>query len=106
MARGGNPNQICVSHLCSTYHPVILSVFSDTDICANVNPQLVRISLSWMPFIVVVGLNNDNRSVFIPAQIINFGLVPPHLRFVFIGVVSLFWSKSLFVHCLIVFIPK
>jgi len=34
-----------------------------------------------------------SRGVFIPAQIINFALVPHHLRFVFVGVVSLFWSK-------------
>lgn len=33
-----------------------------------------------------------NWGVFIPAQIINFALVPTHMRFVFVGVVSLFWS--------------
>lgn len=32
------------------------------------------------------------RGVFIPTQIINFGLVPHHLRFVVVSVVSLFWS--------------
>jgi hypothetical protein len=30
--------------------------------------------------------------VFVPTQLVNFALVPPHLRFVFVGVVSLFWS--------------
>ncbi len=38
-----------------------------------------------------------HRGVFIPTQIVNFALVPHHLRFVTIGVVSLFWSASL--HC-------
>ena len=35
------------------------------------------------------------RAVYIPTQVINFALVPPHLRFVFVGVVSLFWSVFL-----------
>ena len=34
------------------------------------------------------------RGVFIPTQIVNFALVPTHLRFVTVGVVSLFWSTS------------
>lgn len=34
------------------------------------------------------------RSVFVPTQIINFWFVPPHLRFLVVSVVSLFWSKS------------
>ena len=33
-----------------------------------------------------------NWGVFIPAQLVNFWVVPPHLRFGFVGVVSLFWS--------------
>ena len=33
-----------------------------------------------------------SRAVFAPAQVINFALVPPQFRFVFVGVVSLFWS--------------
>ncbi|TCD65404.1 Protein required for ethanol metabolism [Steccherinum ochraceum] len=36
-----------------------------------------------------------NWGVFIPAQAINFTFVPPHLRFVFVGVVSLFWNTYL-----------
>jgi protein Mpv17 len=32
--------------------------------------------------------------VYTPTQIINFTLVPPQFRFVFVGVVSLFWSTS------------
>lgn len=33
-----------------------------------------------------------NWAVFIPTQIINFAIVPHHLRFFVVGVVSLFWS--------------
>ena len=33
-----------------------------------------------------------SRAVFAPAQVLNFALVPPQFRFVFVGVVSLFWS--------------
>ncbi|TDL21241.1 hypothetical protein BD410DRAFT_790000 [Rickenella mellea] len=36
-----------------------------------------------------------NWSVFIPTQIINFAVVPAHLRFVFMSVVSLFWNTYL-----------
>ena len=35
-----------------------------------------------------------SRAVFAPAQVLNFALVPPQFRFVFVGVVSLFWSAS------------
>lgn len=34
-------------------------------------------------------------SVFIPAQTVNFALVPPHLRFVFGSTVALFWNTYL-----------
>ncbi|KAI0350479.1 hypothetical protein OH77DRAFT_1439833 [Trametes cingulata] len=36
-----------------------------------------------------------NWGVFIPTQVVNFALVPPHLRFVTVGVVSLFWNAYL-----------
>lgn len=36
-----------------------------------------------------------NWSVFVPTQIVNFALVPAHLRFVFMGTVSLFWNTYL-----------
>ena len=35
------------------------------------------------------------RGVYIPTQLINFSIVPPHLRFFTVSVVSLFWSKRL-----------
>ncbi|KAL4062823.1 hypothetical protein V8B97DRAFT_1905126 [Scleroderma yunnanense] len=34
-----------------------------------------------------------NWAVFIPTQIVNFALVPHHLRFVVVSVVSSFWSR-------------
>ena len=34
------------------------------------------------------------RGVFIPTQVVNFRFVPPHLRFVTVSVVALFWSTS------------
>ncbi|KAK7693273.1 hypothetical protein QCA50_002840 [Cerrena zonata] len=36
-----------------------------------------------------------NWGVFIPTQVINFAFVPHHLRFVVVGVVSLFWNTYL-----------
>ncbi|KAF5335476.1 hypothetical protein D9611_012197 [Ephemerocybe angulata] len=36
-----------------------------------------------------------NWAVFVPTQIVNFTLIPPHLRMVTIGVVSLFWNTYL-----------
>jgi hypothetical protein len=36
------------------------------------------------------------RSVFIPTQILNFALVPHHLRLAFVGVIGLFWSEFLY----------
>lgn len=37
-----------------------------------------------------------NWLVFVPAQVINFSIVPAHLRFLFVGGVSLFWSTWFF----------
>ncbi|KDQ49595.1 hypothetical protein JAAARDRAFT_638211 [Jaapia argillacea MUCL 33604] len=36
-----------------------------------------------------------NWCVFVPTQIINFAIVPNHLRFFVVGVVSLFWNTYL-----------
>ncbi|KAJ3012574.1 hypothetical protein NUW54_g1831 [Trametes sanguinea] len=47
-----------------------------------------RIKEAYVPTLI------RNWGVFIPTQIVNFALVPPHLRFVTVGVVSLFWSTS------------
>jgi hypothetical protein len=35
-----------------------------------------------------------HRAVYTPTQIINFALIPPQFRFVFVSVVSLGWSAS------------
>ncbi|KAM6488940.1 Mpv17 / PMP22 family domain containing protein [Amanita muscaria] len=36
-----------------------------------------------------------NWCVFVPTQVINFSVVPPHLRFVVVSVVGLFWNTYL-----------
>jgi len=48
-----------------------------------------RISHAYVPTLL------RNWVVYIPTQVINFALVPSHLRFVFVGVVSLFWNTYL-----------
>ncbi|RDB27213.1 Protein SYM1 [Hypsizygus marmoreus] len=48
-----------------------------------------RIRAAYVPTLI------RNWGVFIPTQIINFALVPPHLRFVVVSVVSLFWNTYL-----------
>ncbi|PCH32961.1 hypothetical protein WOLCODRAFT_134826 [Wolfiporia cocos MD-104 SS10] len=48
-----------------------------------------RISSSYAPTLL------RNWCVFIPTQVINFAIVPPHLRFFTIGIVSLFWNAYL-----------
>jgi protein Mpv17 len=48
-----------------------------------------RIQAAYVPTLL------RNWGVFIPTQIINFGLVPNHLRFVVVSVVSLFWNTYL-----------
>ncbi|KAF5391813.1 hypothetical protein D9757_001698 [Collybiopsis confluens] len=48
-----------------------------------------RIQAAYVPTIV------RNWGVFIPTQIVNFAIVPHHLRFVVVSVVSLFWNTYL-----------
>ncbi|KZV75264.1 hypothetical protein PENSPDRAFT_673903 [Peniophora sp. CONT] len=48
-----------------------------------------RLSTNYAPTLV------RNWMVFVPAQLVNFNFVPPQLRFVFIGVISLFWNTYL-----------
>ncbi|PAV21604.1 integral membrane mpv17 pmp22 [Pyrrhoderma noxium] len=48
-----------------------------------------RVENAYVPTLI------RNWGVFIPAQIVNFALVPTHMRFVFVGVVSLFWNTYL-----------
>jgi hypothetical protein len=54
-------------------------------------PTLIR---NWFVYhyLILLFIDTNNRTVFIPTQIINFAFVPPHLGFVFVGIVSLFWS--------------
>ncbi|KAJ7359762.1 hypothetical protein DFH08DRAFT_416647 [Mycena albidolilacea] len=53
------------------------------------NDIVPRIGAGYVPTLL------RNWAVFVPTQIINFWLVPPHLRFVVVSVVSLFWNTYL-----------
>ncbi|PIL26687.1 hypothetical protein GSI_11214 [Ganoderma sinense ZZ0214-1] len=55
----------------------------------SINDARERISEAYVPTLV------RNWGVFIPTQIVNFAVVPTHLRFVTIGIVSLFWNAYL-----------
>ncbi|KAF9652708.1 hypothetical protein BDM02DRAFT_3183395 [Thelephora ganbajun] len=48
-----------------------------------------KISHAYVPTLL------RNWAVYIPTQVINFTVIPSHLRFVFVGVVSLFWNTYL-----------
>ncbi|KAF9261715.1 hypothetical protein L218DRAFT_961199 [Marasmius fiardii PR-910] len=48
-----------------------------------------RIQSAYAPTLI------RNWGVFVPTQIINFSIVPHHLRFVVVSVVSLFWNTYL-----------
>ncbi|CCM03487.1 uncharacterized protein FIBRA_05621 [Fibroporia radiculosa] len=48
-----------------------------------------RLSNSYVPTLL------RNWCVFVPTQIINFTFVPPHMRFLTVGVVALFWNSYL-----------
>ncbi|EDR00159.1 uncharacterized protein LACBIDRAFT_255602 [Laccaria bicolor S238N-H82] len=50
---------------------------------------LSRIKAAYVPTII------RNWGVYIPTQLINFSIVPPHLRFFTVSVVSLFWNAYL-----------
>ncbi|KAF8637263.1 hypothetical protein AX17_002943 [Amanita inopinata Kibby_2008] len=48
-----------------------------------------RIQKAYVPTLI------RNWGVYIPTQIINFSIVPPHFRFVTVSVVGLFWNTYL-----------
>ncbi|KAK7450125.1 Protein required for ethanol metabolism [Stygiomarasmius scandens] len=53
------------------------------------NEAIPRIQAAYVPTLI------RNWGVFIPVQAINFSIVPPHLRFVVVSVVNLFWNTYL-----------
>ncbi|KAG9310771.1 hypothetical protein JVU11DRAFT_8620 [Chiua virens] len=55
----------------------------------GVSDAVERISENYQPTLI------RNWSVFVPTQLINFALVPHHLRFGVVSVVSLFWNTYL-----------
>jgi hypothetical protein len=68
--------------------------------------QEVRVESKWKSFtlshlLLIQGFVPtliQGYYVFVPAQLVNFGLVPPTHRFAFIGGVCLLWGKH--DHCL------
>ncbi|KAF9526804.1 hypothetical protein CPB83DRAFT_857257 [Crepidotus variabilis] len=48
-----------------------------------------RVKAAYLPTLI------RNWGVYIPTQLINFSIVPPHLRFFTVSVVSLFWNTYL-----------
>lgn len=55
----------------------------------NIGKAWERLEEAYVPTLV------RNWMVFVPTQLVNFTLVPPHLRMVTVGVVSLFWNTYL-----------
>ncbi|KAJ7436561.1 hypothetical protein FB451DRAFT_1344634 [Mycena latifolia] len=71
--------------------PAAVIVFFGSMALLEGKPQeaVPRIGAGYVPTLL------RNWGVFVPTQIINFWLVPPHLRFVVVSVVSLFWNTYL-----------
>ncbi|KAF9550060.1 hypothetical protein CPC08DRAFT_768975 [Agrocybe pediades] len=71
--------------------PVAVAFFYGSMSILEGKPQEARgrIEAAYVPTIV------RNWAVYIPTQIVNFSLVPPHLRLVVVSVVSLFWNTYL-----------
>ncbi|KAI0344924.1 hypothetical protein BDW22DRAFT_1353736 [Trametopsis cervina] len=55
----------------------------------TISDAQARIEKAYVPTLV------RNWAVFIPTQLVNFAIVPPHLRVLVVGVVSLFWNTYL-----------
>jgi hypothetical protein len=68
--------------LLQTYAPTLMRAWCAMLTSFNRLATLINVTSS---------LSSD-RMVFTPSQIINFMLVPPQFRFVFIGLVNLIWS--------------
>ncbi|KDR73317.1 hypothetical protein GALMADRAFT_251935 [Galerina marginata CBS 339.88] len=71
--------------------PVAVAFFYSSMSVLEGKPQdaIHRVKAAYVPTLI------RNWGVYIPTQIINFSLVPPHLRFVVVSVVSLFWNTYL-----------
>jgi len=71
--------------------PVAVAFFYSSMSVLEGKPEeaLARVQDTYVPTLV------RNWGVYIPTQIINFSLVPPHLRFLVVGIVSLFWNTYL-----------
>ncbi|KAF8121101.1 hypothetical protein EV363DRAFT_1438015 [Boletus edulis] len=74
------------------FTPVVVGFFFGTMSVMEgkgISGAVERIGENYQPTLI------RNWGVFIPAQIVNFAIVPHHLRFGFVCVVSLFWNTYL-----------
>lgn len=71
--------------------PVAVAFFYGSMSVLEGKPEeaLSRIKAAYVPTII------RNWGVYIPTQLINFSIIPPHLRFFTVSVVSLFWNTYL-----------
>ncbi|PPQ81756.1 hypothetical protein CVT25_013617 [Psilocybe cyanescens] len=76
----GKPEEAMPRIQAVRHSTIIILVFWNTDFA---------IRKAYVPTLI------RNWGVYIPTQIINFSLVPPHLRLVVVSVVSLFWNTYL-----------
>ncbi|KAF8809230.1 hypothetical protein BYT27DRAFT_7187927 [Phlegmacium glaucopus] len=73
------------------FSPVAVAFFYTSMSVLEGKPEeaLPRVQAAYVPTLV------RNWGVYIPTQIINFSVVPPHLRFFVVSIVSLFWNTYL-----------
>lgn len=82
-----NLNTVCL-HSHSSIRPCIDFTI---EVCTDSSTGMVR-NVYLSIFSTTSTTRHTYRAVFTPAQMINFALVPPQFRFVFLSTVSLFWS--------------
>lgn len=82
-----NLNTVCLRSHSSIWPCIDFTI----EVCTNTNAGMVRNVYLYI-FSSTWPTRRMYRAVFTPAQIINFALVPPQFRFVFVSTVSLFWS--------------
>ncbi|KAG6807601.1 hypothetical protein H0H92_006959 [Tricholoma furcatifolium] len=90
----GSPTRAVVARVAldqAVLTPVAVAFFfgSMSTLEGKPHEAVERIQAAYVPTLF------RNWGVFLPTQIINFAVVPHHLRFVVVSVVSLFWNTYL-----------
>ncbi|GAA5907835.1 hypothetical protein JCM5296_005798 [Sporobolomyces johnsonii] len=83
-------SRVCLDQFVLT--PVMIGVFFGTQSLLegkSIDQAKRRISSSWWPTL------EKNWLLFVPVQLANFSIVPPHLRLLLVNGVSLFWNAYL-----------